>query len=271
MTIRRSIAATLAGLGLTLCAVTTAPAASATTAPAVSQPAVSPRALSAADHDGSAYLPAGGDDYTVEEYVDAVLTDLDRTWSAWFHANGFAEPEVGIVTIAAGQTYVSTCSDSVLTSDTPNAFYCSSDVVTADGHTYDGAILVPMESFRRMWDGDIFGTQSSVPGDFAAATVLAHEFGHHVVDEMAGQRDVALPSGKNGELLADCMAGAWMNWADERGLLVDTDLGEAVATVLTAGDAPGEASHGSAAERVAAMTVGFAGGRPTSCVAGYWR
>ena len=104
---------------------------------ATTAPASSPPAASAADPNGSAYLAAGSGD-SVAEYVDAVVTDLGGSWSAWFHANGRAEPKVGIVTIDAGRNYVSTCSHTVLTSDTPNAtFSCRGD----DAPTRRGAAL----------------------------------------------------------------------------------------------------------------------------------
>ncbi len=67
----------------------------------------------------------------------------------------------------------------------------------------------------KMWNGDIFGRESAQAGDFAAAVLVAHEFGHHVQDELMvqlGLRDIVGAGGqkiKQKELIADCFAGVW--------------------------------------------------------------
>ena len=102
-------------------------------------------------------------------------------------------------------------------------------------------------------------------GDFAAAFVLAHEFGHAVQARLPERE----PLGVLVELQADCFAGAWSRSVQEQGLLDAGDLDEATLAVFAARDVPGTdftdpAAHGSGFERTRAFADGYEGG-PTSC------
>ncbi|HEY5924932.1 MAG TPA: neutral zinc metallopeptidase, partial [Kofleriaceae bacterium] len=67
------------------------------------------------------------------------------------------------------------------------------------------------------------------PGDFAQAYVIAHEVGHHVQN----LTDNLNPGSRRAndqiavELQADCLAGAWAQDADRRGLIEVGDIDEA--------------------------------------------
>ncbi len=98
-------------------------------------------------------------------------------------------------------------------------------------------------------------------GDFAAAFVLAHEFGHAMQFRLPRQEQLGVLR----ELQADCFAGAWSRAVQERGLLEAGDLDEATMAVFTARDVPGTPytdprAHGTGFERTRAFADGFEGG-----------
>lgn len=95
-------------------------------------------------------------------------------------------------------------------------------------------------------------------GDFAAAFVLAHEFGHAMQVRLPEQEQVGVLR----ELQADCFAGSWSRWVAERGLLEAGDLDEATLAVFSARDMPGTEwtdprAHGSGFERTRAFGDGY--------------
>jgi predicted metalloprotease len=102
-------------------------------------------------------------------------------------------------------------------------------------------------------------------GDFAAAFVLAHEFGHAMQARLPRRERLTVLS----ELQADCFAGAWSRSVQEEGLLEAGDLDEATLAVFSARDVPGTAftdpaAHGSGFERTRAFADGYEDG-PTAC------
>jgi uncharacterized protein len=95
-------------------------------------------------------------------------------------------------------------------------------------------------------------------GDFAAAFVLAHEFGHAMQARLPEQEELTILS----ELQADCFAGAWSRSVQEAGVLEAGDLDEATLAVFTARDVPGTeftdpGAHGTGFERTRAFTDGY--------------
>jgi predicted metalloprotease len=102
-------------------------------------------------------------------------------------------------------------------------------------------------------------------GDFAAAFVLAHEFGHAMQARLPAQQQLGVVT----ELQADCFAGTWSRHVQDQGLLSAGDLDEATFAVFSARDVPGTAftdpgAHGTGFERTRAFTDGYEGG-PTAC------
>jgi predicted metalloprotease len=128
-----------------------------------------------------------------------------------------------------------------------NAFYCPpGDFIAWD----ETGLMIP------------YYVQS---GDFAAAFVLAHEFGHAMQARLPRQE----PRGVLNELQADCFAGAWARSVQEEGLLEAGDLDEATLAVFSARDVPGTpftdpAAHGTGFERTRAFADGYEEG-PTRC------
>lgn len=219
--------------------------------------------------------------YSVPQYLEWAVRDADQMWSDWFVRNGLCEPEVGYVLLGYNgiNSYQSNCTDPKGKRQPPvgpsyaNAFYCSVDVtVGSNGHQYVGTVVLPVITFRNMWFGNIFGKESRVMGDFAAGGIVAHEFGHHVTDEMQQQLKWKRPAGKNNELIADCFSGVWTWSINQRGILEYGDLDEIVAALEQMGDPHVSTnSHGTAAERKAAMATGFNSGNPMTCINTYWK
>lgn len=87
-------------------------------------------------------------------------------------------------------------------------------------------------------------------GDMAYIIVLAHEYGHAV------QAQLGMLGRSNRELQADLLAGIWVRYAGQRGLLDPGDVEEAINSLLAAGGG----DHGTGAQRVSAFNRGYAGG-----------
>lgn len=107
------------------------------------------------------------------------------------------------------------------------------------------------------------------PGDFAQAYVIAHEVGHHI-QKLTGLFDRGTASVAI-ELQADCFAGAWARDANSRKIVDPGDMDEALNAASQIGDdtlqkkatgtvRPETFTHGSSAQRVAALKRGFDGG-----------
>lgn len=216
---------------------------------------------------------SSGYSYTVDGYLEQTASRLDAHWTAWFLAQGFAEPWVQVNIVRPGESGFMTCGSQTITDTVNNAYYCSSD---ANGM---GAIWLPVSTFQQMWLGSVFGRTGGLPGDYAAGIITAHEFGHHVQDELfkqwqeKGYDPPALVStNKNLELIADCFAGSFMASDYYSQTLEAGDFEEAVAALSAIGDAQpgGEFPHGSSQERVAALQLGYHAASPSDCIQTYW-
>ena len=142
-------------------------------------------------------------------------------------------------------------------------------------------------------DTDFFNELSQrfqAPGDFAQAYVIAHEVGHHVQD-LEGTLDQAhnaqaRASETQGnaiqvkvELQADCYAGVWAANArnsDGTAVLEAGDVEEGMRAAEAIGDdtlqkqmqgrvVPDSFTHGTSAQRMAALRLGLQTGDPARC------
>lgn len=138
---------------------------------------------------------------------------------------------------------------------------------------YDGPVetpcgeSVPENAFYCAADNELYyhhaflQDQLDQVGDFGPVFILAHEWGHLVqadLDILADPRRFTIQN----ELQADCFAGVYTKSADDRQLLEEGDLDEAVRSLLAAGDPRGvpwfsPEAHGSPQQRVAAFATGF--------------
>ena len=124
-------------------------------------------------------------------------------------------------------------------------------------------------------------------GDFAEAYVVAHEYGHHVQDELGIERKIralqarASKSDANAlsvrmELQADCFAGVWGHSAFAGGKVEASEIGDAMDAAAAVGDdrlqkaatgtvRPESFTHGSAADRQKWFKIGMDSGDYALC------
>jgi uncharacterized protein len=96
-------------------------------------------------------------------------------------------------------------------------------------------------------------------GDFAAITVMAHEYGH-AVQRLLGLNSINRYPVQD-ELQADCLAGMYAQDAMSRKLLDESDIPEANAQSYASGDRNFDInSHGTPQQRVQAFQLGYGKG-----------
>jgi len=206
----------------------------------------------------------GNDD--TKAFVATVLADTEDTWGGIFKSMGrtYEDPKLVLFTTRLN----SGCG---LASTASGPFYCPSD----------RKIYLDMGFFQEMKD------QFGASGDFAQAYVVAHEVGHHVQNllgilpkaDAARQQMNQADSNKMSvrvELQADCFAGIWGKFTQQKGILDSGDLEEALNAAQQIGDdtlqkrsqgyvVPESFNHGTSAQRVKWFKQGFDSGKLTSC------
>jgi len=155
-------------------------------------------------------------------------------------------------------------------------FYCPNDK----------RVYIDKSFMRQMLEGEL----GAKGGPFALGYVLAHEYGHHIEDELGilgrmQSRQGATSDSVRVELMADCLAGTWAKYAtqttDAQGNTIITDLTkDDVARAIDAARAVGDDriqkestgridqeawTHGSSAERVHWFGVGMDRGTIAAC------
>lgn len=184
---------------------------------------------------------------TMEELLDLVARDLDVFWSQTFEQGGQVYRAPENIT-----TYNMRVSTGCGAAPTWNAFYCSRD------HSI-------------YLDRNLLAREYKSYGDFAPATILAHEWAH------AMQANLGLLQGQyftiNIELQADCFAGAWARWAGSESTLIVLEPGDvdegAESLFLKGDDLPwfDPRAHGTGEQRYASFFKGYQFGL-ASCLLG---
>lgn len=199
-------------------------------------------------------------------FVRTVLAETEDTWNGIFQSEGqiYAEPTL---VLFSGQVS-SACG---FASSATGPFYCPGD----------RKVYLDTEFFTQLQQ------QFGASGDFAEAYVIAHEIGHHVqnltgvlpkfnqlrqqMSEVeANQMSVRV------ELQADCYAGIWASYTEQKGLLEAGDLEEALNAAHQIGDdtlqkrsqgyvVPDSFNHGTSAQRAKWFKRGFESGEVSSC------
>lgn len=199
--------------------------------------------------------------WSMEDFMYYVLVELDAYWSDVFARNGLPEPWVNFWFPAPGQVGTSACTDA---SGRPapigdrSLFYCPTSE----------SIIVSQQAAYDIWTGVMVGPDGQqaggLIGDFAVAMVMAHEFGHHIQDELGLFGAFDTPTV---EQHADCLAGVWTAAADQIGILDPGDVEEGMTAAWLVGDSAFDAQdhHGTSEQRVAAFVAGYAGAAPSAC------
>jgi len=224
---------------------------------------------------GGGLLPTGGPttsapsgqstlDPGVRDVMTRVLGSTERRWTEIFQRNGMTYQPV---TMVAYTNYDQSGCGAAQSAMGP--FYCPTDK----------RIYVDPTFFNEL--SQRFGA----PGDFAAAYVIAHEVGHHVQDLMGRLDEAHNAQVRAGEaegnaiqvkieLQADCYAGVWA--ANDKNLLEPGDVEEGMRAAEAIGDdtlqrqtqgrvVPESFTHGSSAQRMAALRKGLETGDPAAC------
>jgi uncharacterized protein len=149
-------------------------------------------------------------------------------------------------------------------------FYCPSDE----------KVYLDLEFFKELKQR--FGA----PGEFAEAYVIAHEIGHHVqtilgIEPKVHRLQQQEPGERNPlsvrlELQADCFAGIWAHSTEQRDLVGQGDINEALHAAAAVGDDrlqragrgyanPESFTHGTSAQRVQWFRRGLDSGKISAC------
>jgi predicted metalloprotease len=198
-------------------------------------------------------------------FVSFVLDDVQKTWTREFQQMGREYEHARLVLF--DDAIRSGCG----TADAAaGPFYCPED----------RKVYIDLGFYQELKNR--FGA----PGDFAQAYVLAHEIGHHVqhllglTDQVRANQERS-PSRANAlsvrlELQADCLAGIWAHSTNERRLLEQGDVEEALGAASAVGDDriqrqaggrvnPETWTHGSARQRAGWFRRGLDSGRIDDC------
>lgn len=199
------------------------------------------------------------------QFVSFVLDDAQKTWTGILEEKGVEYPHAKLVLFR--DAVHSGCG---MAESATGPFYCPAD----------GKVYIDLSFYDELKDR--FGAS----GDFAQAYVLAHEIGHHVQDVLGVERKVRQamqrsPSSRNAlsvrmELQADCLAGVWGHSTNQRNLLEQGEVNEALEAASAIGDdrlqkmagravSPDSFTHGSSEQRVYWFNQGFKDGTIESC------
>ena len=226
---------------------------------------------------GGGLLPGGGTDTTTSapsgqstldpntrDLLTRVLGSTERRWSEVFTRAGATYRPTKMI---AYSNYDQSGCGAAQAAMGP--FYCPTDQ----------SIYIDPQFFSEL--SQRFGA----PGDFAMAYVIAHEVGHHV-QNLQGTLDQAHQAQARAsrtegnqiqvavELQADCYAGVWA--ARDQNLLEPGDFEEGMRAAEAIGDdtlqkqmqgrvVPESFTHGTAAQRQAALRRGLETGDPAAC------
>ncbi|WP_319568099.1 KPN_02809 family neutral zinc metallopeptidase [Cohaesibacter marisflavi] len=199
-------------------------------------------------------------------FVKVVLAETEDVWGTIFQNAGQTYPQPKLVLFS---NQISSACGSASSATGP--FYCPGDQ----------KVYIDLSFYQEL------RTRFEAPGDFAQAYVIAHEVGHHIqnvtgilpkFNEMRrsmSETDANKMSIRV-ELQADCYAGVWGHYTNQKGLLENGDLDEALNAATQIGDdalqrrtqgyvVPDSFNHGTSAQRKKWFAKGFESGKVGSC------
>ena len=200
------------------------------------------------------------------QFARTVLAETEDVWSGIFQSRGQTYTPPTMVLFSDGVR--SACG---MASSASGPFYCPGD----------RKLYLDLTFFNEL--ANRFGAS----GDFANAYVILHEVGHHVqnllgilprFNKMRQQMNEAQANQMSVrvELQADCFAGVWGYYTDQKGILEAGDLEEAINAAHQIGDdtlqkrsqgyvVPESFNHGTSAQRAKWFQRGFESGKIESC------
>jgi len=199
------------------------------------------------------------------KFVSFVLDDNQKTWTGIFSSNGRSYRHAKLVLF---RNAIDSACGSAESATGP--FYCPGDE----------KVYIDLGFF------DELKQRFGAPGEFAQAYVLAHEIGHHIQRQLGVDskvRDAARqnPGSRNElsvrqELQADCFAGIWAHSTQQRDLLEQGEVEQALNAAAAVGDDrlqrmsgrqvnPDSFTHGTSAQRQQWFQRGFSDGNVEAC------
>ncbi|HEX7669512.1 MAG TPA: neutral zinc metallopeptidase [Polyangiaceae bacterium] len=213
----------------------------------------------------SAVAPHGKPTDTPAQFVGFVLDDVQKTWDSELARTSTPYRHAKLVLFTDATRTACGYGEAAT-----GPFYCPSDE----------RVYIDLGFFEEL------SRKLGAKGDFAQAYVIAHEIGHHVQKILGiSDRVHAAPrgavQGASGlsvrlELQADCLAGVWSHFSEQRNLLETGDLEEALNAAGAIGDDrlqrqstgtvnPESFTHGSSAERAEWFRKGHDSGTLKGC------
>jgi predicted metalloprotease len=199
-------------------------------------------------------------------FVKVILRDTEKVWGDLFRQSGetYSPPHLVLFN---GQTDTACGAGSAAV----GPFYCPGDQ----------RVYIDLSFF------DELQRRFRAPGDFAEAYVIAHEVGHHVQnllgtsDKVTAMQRRASEAQANRlsvmlELQADCYAGVWGFYEQQRGIIEPGDIDEALRAATAIGDdrlqmqsqgyvVPDSFTHGTSEQRTRWFRQGFESGDMRRC------
>jgi predicted metalloprotease len=211
-------------------------------------------------------IPASQDpDRDLKDFMGFLAEDVQEEWARLFAAAKLEYRPANIVLFSGSvQSGCGAATSAV------GPFYCP----------LDGKVYLDFEFFREL------SSRFRAPGDVAQAYVIAHEYGHHVQNQLGIDDDVRRsqqehPDEANElsvrlELQADCFAGVWAHTAYTEGRFEAGEVREALDAAAAVGDDriqeaargrsdPESFTHGSAEQRQRWFERGYETGDPNNC------
>jgi predicted metalloprotease len=209
-----------------------------------------------------------GQDDEMKQFISVVLADTETVWSDILPKQAgvrYRKPTLSLFTGSVS----SACGRA---SSAVGPFYCPGDE----------KIYIDFSFYREL------KTQFKAPGDFAQAYVLAHEVGHHIQnvtgmsDKVTAAQQRARSEAQSNqlsvalELQADCYAGVFAFYEQNKGYLEAGDIQEALTAASAVGDdniqkmsqgyvVPDSFTHGSSQQRASWFQRGFQAGDMRQC------
>lgn len=202
----------------------------------------------------------------MKQFMATVLAETEDVWNGIFQAAGQRYQEPSLVLFSSQVR--SACG---FASSASGPFYCPGDN-------------------KLYLDTDFFGelkNRFGAGGDFAQAYVIAHEVGHHVqnlvgvlpkFNQMRRSMSKAEANAMSirVELQADCFAGIWAHFTQQKGLLERGDIEEALNAANQIGDdtlqkrtqgyvVPESFNHGTSQQRRTWFARGLETGKLADC------
>ncbi len=200
------------------------------------------------------------------EFAATVLAETEDVWNGIFQSSGAQYPQPTLVLFSGAVR--SACGHATSAS---GPFYCPGD----------SKLYIDLSFFEQL------ATRFGASGDFAQAYVIAHEVGHHVqnvigvlpkFNQMRRSMSAAEANAMSVrvELQADCFAGVWGYYTEQKGLLEEGDVEEALNAATQIGDdtiqrrtqgyvVPESFNHGTSKQRRNWFYRGFESGKLEAC------